>query len=260
MARSSLDNLRAAVVRRAYEGPGLNPIDSVTRLRLAAMGIGTTTNPTLRPTTGIPFQQLGPGPTPMTMPNSLTPGTFPGPGPYTSGLDTGALTNTACSFISDQRLRALCIAASGLLPGSGSSSGGGGGLVAPTPCPKGYTRQSDGSCRVQGLGGFLPGDIGPQDFGWGTVNGRYGAGYVPIVVQRNYSACPPGSKLGKDGICYDRIARTNRKHDPGAKPFMTGGEVNVLRRAARLQKRGQKLLRKLSPARKVCAPKKGKKR
>lgn len=197
----------------------------------------------------------------MTMPNSLTPGTFPGPGPYTSGLDTGALTNTACSFITDARLRALCVTAGGLLGGGGGGGGGGsGGFVDPAPCPPGYNRQSDGSCRVQGMGGFLPGDVGKQDFGWGTVNGRYGAGYVPIVVQRNYSACPPGSKLGKDGICYDRIARTNRKHDPGARPFMTGGEVNVLRRAARLQKRGQKLLRKLSPARKVCAPKKGKKR
>jgi len=36
---------------------------------------------------------------------------------------------------------------------------------------------------------------------------------------------------------------------------MTGGEVNVIRRAARLQKRGAKLLRKLMPRPRPCAPK-----
>ena len=176
----------------------------------------------------------------------LTPGTFPAPQPYanpfTGASDPygGGLTNTACSFISDARLRALCVAAGGVLfPGGGG--GGGGTFTGPVTCPEGYVRQADGSCRIEGVGGFLPGDIGRQDFGWGTINGRYGAGYVPIMVQRSYSACPPGSKLGKDGVCYDRIARTNRMHNPGAKPFLTGGEVNAIRRAKRLQKRFNRL-------------------
>jgi len=274
------------IARRAGLGPSIrqeqvakiqrNWVDS--RVNRARRQIGAP------PPSDIPFQQRGPGPVipmgPFDPPggspvnyvwpgsttwggtNPLQPGTFPAPIPLNPSAGTdpyGSLTNTACSFISDARLRALCIAAGGLL-GGGGGGGGGGGFQPVTPCPTGYKRRADGSCQVEGAGGYLPGDIGMQDFGWGTVNGRYGAGYVPIVVQRNYSACPPGSKLGKDGVCYDRIARTNRKHNPGARPFMTGGEVSTVRRAAAIQKRGAKLLRKLMPARRPCAPKGKRKR
>jgi len=184
--------------------------------------------------------------TPMLPPAPLTPGTFPapgGPGPMANPFDAGPLVNTACNFISDARLRALCVAA-------GTVWGGGGGGSSPTVptfnptgqgCPTGYRMRADGSCQQEGLAPYLPGDVGRQDFGWGSTLGRYGAGYVPIEVQRNYRACPPGSKLGKDGVCYDKLARSNRMHDPGARPFLTGGEVNAIRRAKRLQKRFAKL-------------------
>lgn len=185
------------------------------------------------------------GPTPM-LPPPLTPGTFPapgGPGPMANPFDSGPLVNSACNFISDARLRALCVAAASIpFPGGGGSSPQ---VPQFNPqgqgCPTGYRMRADGSCQAEGLGPYLPGDVGPQDFGWGSVLGRYGAGYAPIKVQRDYRACPPGSKLGKDGVCYDRLARSNRMHDPGARPFLTGGEVNAIRRAKRLQKRFAKL-------------------
>lgn len=181
---------------------------------------------------------------------SLAPGTFPAPVPFNSSFDVNRLgpdiTNTGCNLISDARLRAACILAGNVIFGGGSRNGSSPvptmDQLATPPCPTGYTRQADGSCKVGGLGPYLPGDVGPQDFGWQAVNGRYGAGYTPIAVARTTRACPPGSKLGKDGICYDRIARTNRLHDPGAKPFLTGGEVNILRAARRLNRRKSKLL------------------
>jgi len=174
---------------------------------------------------------------------TLTPGTFPGPTPYQSGLDLGPLTNAACGFISDARLRALCMA------GTTIFGGGGGGtqvpqfpnLVPTSTCPPGYKPSPNGGCQLEGIAPYLPGDIGRQDYAWGAVNGRYGAGYAPLAVQRNVRMCPPGAKLGKDGVCYDRLARTNRAHNPGARPFLTGGEVNALRRAKRLQKRFARL-------------------
>lgn len=197
----------------------------------------------------------------------LTPGTMPGPGPldYAQTDVGGMLTNTGCNLISDARLRAACIAAGTLIFGGGNGGAGGPGgqnLQPPTNlgCPAGYKPAPNGGCQLEGLGPLLPGDIGRQDFGWGAVNGRWGAGYVPITVQRTYRACPPGAVLGKDGVCYDRLARTNREHNPGAKPFMTGGEVTILRRAKALRKRGSKLLRELSPPARKCAPGKKRKR
>ncbi len=192
--------------------------------------------------------------------NALTPGTFPSAGQSTLGMDTGSLTNSACSFITDSRLRALCIAAgSVLLPGSGGGNSGGGSggtdLVAVTPCPPGYKRNSAGACQLEGIGPYIPGDVGRADFGWEPALGRYGVGYSPIAVARNPTrVCPPGAKLGKDGLCYDKLARSNRLWDPGAKPFLTGGQVQTIRKAKALQKRGRRLMTQLMPAAKRCGP------
>lgn len=209
--------------------------------------------PRASPTTGMGF-------------NTLTPGTGPAPVPFNpagginmQGTDPwGTLTNTGCSFITNPTARAACMALTGLIrPGGG---GGGGGSNFQVTCPEGYVSDGKGGCAIDAIGRYLPGDVGRQDFGWGATLGYYGAGYVPIESVRTHRSCPPGSKLGKDGVCYRHISRANRLHDPGARPFMTGGEVNVIRRAARLQKRGRKLLVKLMPGPKKCAPGKKRKR
>lgn len=190
----------------------------------------------------------------------LTPGTFPAPvSPYEED-PYGTLTNAGCNFITDARLRAACIALGTVFTGGGGGGGGGTQLAVPT-CPQGYKSDGRGGCQVEGLGPYLPGDIGPQDFGWQGTLGRYGAGYTPILMARNPTrVCPPGAKLGKDGVCYDRIARSNRMHDPGAKPFLTGGQVQTIKRAKALQKRGRRLMSSLMPAPKRCATTKRRKR
>ena len=192
---------------------------------------------------------------------SLQPGTTPGP--LTNSLawqgesgnsGWGAATVMGCNLIPQPAIRAACLAFTG-----GGGGNGAGPQLAPARCPPGY-RDTPNGCQIEGMGGYLPGDIGRQDFGWQSTLGRYGAGYTPILVQRNARVCPAGSKLGKDGVCYDRIARTNRMHNPGARPFMTGGQVQTIRRAKALQKRGRKLMQSLMPAARKCAPTKKRKR
>lgn len=204
--------------------------------------------------------------------NSLQPGTFPGPTVYSSPGTVasdpfGTLTNAGCNLISNPTLRALCIAAGGVLSGGlgggGNNGGGGGGLVAPVQCPPGYVSDGAGGCKLGGLAPMIPGDIGRQDFGWQAVNGRYGAGVTPIAVARTRRECPAGYSLGKDNICYDRIRKGDRKWNPGTKPFLSGGEVNAIRRAKRLRKKFARLSSgssALFPTAKKCAPKKGRKR
>jgi hypothetical protein len=159
----------------------------------------------------------------------------------------GQLGTAACGFITNPTARAVCIAAAGLLPGGGgggqqnSSSANSGG------CPVGYVPDGQGGCRIQGIGGYLPGDVGRQDFGWQAVNGRFGAGYVPIEIPRSIARCPAGAVLGKDGICYDHLPRGARLHNPGARPFLTGGDMRALARARQLQKTIGKLNTRFGP-------------
>jgi hypothetical protein len=169
---------------------------------------------------------------------SLQPGTTPAP--VLPGMGTtGPTTPDFCSLITDVRLRAACVAAAGLFGGGGS--GGGGGLVS-NQCPPGYVRDANGGCRISGMGSYLPGDIGAPDFVWTPVNGRYGAGVQPFAVDQPRLKCPPGYKLGKDEVCYECLAKTERKWNPGTKPFMTGGDLNAVARVRRLKKRGRKMV------------------
>lgn len=202
---------------------------------------------------------------------SLTPGTTPGPGPFAQpgGMATdpyGMLTTTGCNFITNPTARLACQAAAALLrPGGGGGNGGGagGGNLVPQPCPTGHVLAQDGTCMRTGLSRILPGDIGLSDEAWIPVAGRYGAGYTPAQVERVRLECPAGYVLGKDEICYDRLRKGDRKHNPGTKPFLSGGEVAAIRRANRLRKKFGRLTMGKNPlfaARaKRCAPKRGKK-
>lgn len=176
---------------------------------------------------------------------SLQPGSTPGPVTNRSLTgDIGSVGVIGCNLITDARLRAACIAAAGLLTGGGSSGSGSGSFAFPelvNTCPDGYRRDSQGRCVVEGLGPFIPGDVGRADMVWQSVNGRYGAGYVPARDVREVRVCPPGAKLGKDGYCYDHLRKGDREHNPGTKPFLTGGEVNAIRRAKRLHKKFKRL-------------------
>lgn len=130
----------------------------------------------------------------------------------------------------------------------GNAANGGGQQQQTVPggttqggCPKGYHPGANGECVIDGLGSYIPGDVGKPDVIWTAVNGRYGAGRTPVLVQAARRYCPAGWVLGKDGVCYDRLPGTARQHNPGHKPFLTGGEMNALRTAGRLRKKGKKL-------------------
>lgn len=174
--------------------------------------------------------------------SSLQPGTDPAPVLPGQGM-YGAETPSYCNLITNAYARAACIAASSLL-GGGSQ---GGGSSQSASCPPGYRPDGRGGCQIEGMGGYLPGDVGRPDFVWTPVNGRYGAGVTPMAVQAARMWCPAGYKLGKDNVCYECLPKSQRKWNPGTKPMLTGGDLNAIRRAKRLQKR-VKSLSKLFPS------------
>ena len=95
----------------------------------------------------------------------------------------------------------------------------------------------------------------PQGMGR-LVTGYYGIGVVPSVEARTVRECPPGFKLGKDGVCYEHLSRRQRMWDPGVKPLLTGGDRAAIARAARAAgalERSKRSLKKASKALgKVC--------
>lgn len=180
---------------------------------------------------------------PMTDPLSSPGGPINPPNVGTTLTDAGM---SQCSRISNVLARAACEmavrAAGGVLGtlGGGSSSSSSSSSQA---CPSGY--RWDGSrCVTTGVGAYLPGDVGAPDTGWTAVNGWYGVGRSPLPVQRIVRACPSGWVLGKDGVCYESLPRTKRAHNPGARPLLTGGDMNALRKAASLQKKITKINRR----------------
>lgn len=113
---------------------------------------------------------------------------------------------------------------------------------AATGCPKGYhPGPTPGSCELDGIAPYIPGDIGRPDVIWTPINGRFGQGASPVAVQATHLACPAGMVLGKDNVCYEHLARTNRKWNPGHKPLLTGGDMNAIRKTKSLEKRWRKV-------------------
>jgi len=124
-----------------------------------------------------------------------------------------------------------------------------------TGCQAGQVRDRSGNCinaatgfpqlpgRGRGRGGFTgatPAQEMPQDFAdgfGGAVMGRFGAALQPAQVPATRLMCPRGSVLGRDNLCYDHLPNRDRKWKKGAKPLLTGGEMNTLRKARRLEDR-----------------------
>jgi len=164
----------------------------------------------------------------------------------------------------------------------GGFIGGGGTTTGPTPPPiqpgKGmFTTQpacqagfqwnaSTSQCEQVGLAGgaaraFPGGATGVQPAGFGAaVIGAFGiAALEPAVVGSITRAngetgpilrCPRGAVLGTDDLCYNKGIKglyAFRKWKPGTRPFLTGGEVKILRRAATIRsgKSSKRLLKSL---------------
>jgi len=66
-----------------------------------------------------------------------------------------------------------------------------------------------------------------------AVMGRFGVAMVPGNRVIDRAVCLPGMKLGKDGLCYDKIANKDRRWPRGRKPLLTGGEMRAISVASR---------------------------
>lgn len=134
------------------------------------------------------------------------------------------------------------------IPGITPPGFGGGGGTTPNPCPTGYSWDGQ-QCKKTGLGGWVEPWLPGGNTGTGTdvygdaVLGRYGAAIQPFVEARPVRRCPPGAKLGNDGLCYNKLANGQRMWPRGSRPLLTGGEMKVLRKAKTLEKRVQKAWR-----------------
>jgi len=94
--------------------------------------------------------------------------------------------------------------------------------------------------------------VGPQLLGPGTVvaGGPLVPGAVaPVQVAIPRSFCPPSFVVGIDGMCYHRklIPNQFRRWPKPTKPLLTGGDVNILRKASSLEKRIKTLSKKYLP-------------
>jgi len=123
------------------------------------------------------------------------------------------------------------------------------GFVAT--CGPGFKKDAQGRCVKVGLIGtmerLIPGGatgLQPmlEDFGE-AVMGRFGAALVPAQFATTRLRCPRGAVLGMDNLCYNKrdLKKSERKWNPGTRPILTGGDVNTLRKAQRLQHRMAKL-------------------
>lgn len=114
-------------------------------------------------------------------------------------------------------------------------------------CAEGFQMNAAGGCDRVGVVGaiqrFLPGG----STGTAVATSGAGPGMLPIRApfreQRLTLSCGPGWVLGMDELCYPKQMLPNkwRKWPKGTKPFLTGGEVRVLRRAKSLEKRFKRL-------------------
>ena len=125
------------------------------------------------------------------------------------------------------------------VPGSFAPSGGGG---CKFPAVQVNGRCVDPTAALPGGDPFVSPASGE------AVYGRYGLAMTPRMETRTVSKCLPGMVLGKDGLCYESLAKGKRKWDPGTKPLLTGGEMNAINRAARAAKRLDRTKKKIKKA------------
>lgn len=142
-------------------------------------------------------------------------------------------------------------AASGFLGGGQASQAPERGFVDQrfrSRCIPPFFPKPGGGCEIDlvpGSGGGGRGPIG-RDQGE-VVMGRYGAGMVPVLEERDTRTCLPGMVLGNDGICYNRrdIKNAEREWPKGRRPLLTGGDRNAITKAARAARAIQRTTKSL---------------
>lgn len=166
----------------------------------------------------------------------------------------GAILGGITGFLTGGPGGAAVGAVTGWFAGEGESptspgvAGGTGYGAAPlaTGCPTGYVWRN-GQCEKEGIVGWgqrtIPGGAtGVAPYQPGYVAGYGVPGSSPQARQQTTLRCLPGMVLGRDNLCYPKrmLRPSDRKHPPGTKPLLTGGEMKTLRKIGSLQKKVQK--------------------
>lgn len=122
---------------------------------------------------------------------------------------------------------------------------GGTPLVDASPCPTGYTWNGS-QCVKSGVAGaverFLPGGAtgtGMDVYGQAVVGAWGKPALQPYVASVPVRRCPRGTVLGKDGLCYDKIANKDRMWPRPPRPAFTGSDMKALRKAESLKKKAK---------------------
>ena len=115
-----------------------------------------------------------------------------------------------------------------------------------SPCNSPMVRDQNGLCVFPSS----PGDIsvgGVVGGGGQLVHGRYGIAMAPQAIPNVRRRCPDGMVLGKDSLCYNKrdLRKSERKWNPGRKPLFTGGDLNAISRASKLEDRAKKIAQDL---------------
>jgi len=172
-----------------------------------------------------------------------------------AGFFTGGIPGAAVGFATGSAPGGPGATPAAMLPPPSGGPPGGPFAALPRlpgmgrrPCGSGMVRDASGQCvggtaatgavAGGGGGGVVIGD----PFG-SAVMGRFGAALQPFVFPTTRLRCPRGAVLGIDDLCYNRrdLRKSERKWPPGTKPVLTGGQVNTLRKAQRIQERMKKL-------------------
>jgi len=107
----------------------------------------------------------------------------------------------------------------GIRPNGNGGNGNGG-------CPPDLIALPGGGCEFPGSPRGEPGE---------ARMGRYGAALDPMFRTINQRVCLEGMILGKDRLCYNKGAISNKERlwPKGTAPLLTGGEMAAIRKADR---------------------------
>jgi len=137
----------------------------------------------------------------------------------------------------------------GMVPSNGqcvpSQNPFGAGSALMGSCPPGYVRLGTACVKpTAALPGGQPFTVQSNAQGIAPQVGLYGVGFAPAQVGQ-INGHPllrcgiRGTVLGRDNLCYNKrdLRRSDRKWTPAARPLLTGGELNILKRVDGLRKR-----------------------
>jgi hypothetical protein len=109
------------------------------------------------------------------------------------------------------------------------------GAVGSSTCSPGFVRLGN-TCVPSGNGDLSPGITTPAEGQFQVIPGAFGMPAVaPKIRMISKHVCPKRMVLGEDNLCYPKaVLRRDskyRKHRPGTRPILTGGQRRAIREA-----------------------------